>query len=254
MAIDYTKLLDGNSLKAIKSYIDNNFVKSNSSITGATKCKITYDSKGLVTAGANLAASDIPNLAANKITSGTFADARIASASTWNAKTKITLNGTAVTSTSIYAPTTSGTAGQYLKSNGSGKAPTWVAAPTSGGGGGGYNFTLDLLEDGVVGIGATFSIIVYKSDGTYYSNTMLETGDAISINNAIAVKMQCTNWGGRDYVSNTVGSGSVFGTIENNSITKIWDISSLSSLTTVGKEANLILLSDCTCEITYEAE
>ena len=30
MAIDYTKLLDGNSLKAIKSYIDNNFVKSNS--------------------------------------------------------------------------------------------------------------------------------------------------------------------------------------------------------------------------------
>ena len=113
MAIDYTKLLDGNSLKAIKSYIDNNFVKSNSSITGSTKCKITYDSKGLVTAGANLAANDIPSLPASKITSGTFADARIASASTWNSKTKITLNGKAVTSTSIYAPTTSGTAGQY---------------------------------------------------------------------------------------------------------------------------------------------
>lgn len=252
MAIDYTKLLDGNSLKAIKSYIDNNFVKSNSSITGATKCKITYDSKGLVTAGANLAASDIPNLPTSKITSGTFADARIASASTWNAKTKITLNGTAVKSTSIYAPTTSGTAGQYLKSNGSGKAPTWVAAPTSGGGGG-YNFTLDIIQEGGVGVGAMFSITLYKSDGTYYSTT-LETGDAISINNVIAVKMQCTDWGGRDYVSNTVGSGSVFGTIENNSITKIWDITSLSSLTTVGKEANLILLSDCTCEITYEAE
>ena len=35
---------------------------------------------------ATLAASDIPNLDASKITSGTFADARIASASTWNAK------------------------------------------------------------------------------------------------------------------------------------------------------------------------
>lgn len=69
--------------------IDNllsNKVTANTAITGATKCKITYDSKGLVTAGANLAASDIPSLAADKITSGTFADARIASASTWNAK------------------------------------------------------------------------------------------------------------------------------------------------------------------------
>lgn len=61
-------------------------ITANTAITGATKCKITYDSNGLVTAGANLAASDIPSLAADKITSGTFADSRIASASTWNAK------------------------------------------------------------------------------------------------------------------------------------------------------------------------
>lgn len=61
-------------------------VAANTAITGATKCKVTYDSKGLVTAGADLAASDIPSLPASKITSGTFADARIASAATWNAK------------------------------------------------------------------------------------------------------------------------------------------------------------------------
>ena len=61
-------------------------VVANTAITGATKTKITYDAKGLVTAGADLEASDIPALDAAKITSGTFADARIASAATWNAK------------------------------------------------------------------------------------------------------------------------------------------------------------------------
>lgn len=39
-----------------------------------------------MTEGADLVASDIPELAASKITSGTFADERIASAETWNAK------------------------------------------------------------------------------------------------------------------------------------------------------------------------
>ena len=39
----------------------------NNAITGATKCKITYDSKGLVTSGADLQASDIPSLTLSKI-------------------------------------------------------------------------------------------------------------------------------------------------------------------------------------------
>lgn len=37
----------------------NSKVDANTAITGATKCKITYDSKGLVTAGADLASSDV---------------------------------------------------------------------------------------------------------------------------------------------------------------------------------------------------
>ena len=46
-------------------------VDENASITGATKTKITYDSKGLVTAGADLAASDMPSgIDANKIGAG----------------------------------------------------------------------------------------------------------------------------------------------------------------------------------------
>lgn len=46
----------------------NNRVVANSSITAGTRTKITYDSKGLVTAGADLDASDIPALAISKIT------------------------------------------------------------------------------------------------------------------------------------------------------------------------------------------
>lgn len=57
--------LDGVT-SAIQTQI-NNKVTKNDNITAATKCKITYDAKGLVTAGADLAASDIPDLSATYI-------------------------------------------------------------------------------------------------------------------------------------------------------------------------------------------
>lgn len=44
------------------------FVLKNDTITGATKAKITYDAKGLVTAGADLTVDDIPALPITKIT------------------------------------------------------------------------------------------------------------------------------------------------------------------------------------------
>lgn len=75
---------EGSHLTKVQA--DEYYVAKNSNITAGTHTKITYDSKGLVTGGANLAASDIPELPASKITSGTFADDRIASASVWNAK------------------------------------------------------------------------------------------------------------------------------------------------------------------------
>ena len=43
-------------------------VTANAAITAGTKCKITYDAKGLVTGGANLAASDIPDISATYVT------------------------------------------------------------------------------------------------------------------------------------------------------------------------------------------
>lgn len=47
---------------------DTSRVEANDPITGATKTKITYDSKGLVTSGEDLTANDIPNLTLSKIT------------------------------------------------------------------------------------------------------------------------------------------------------------------------------------------
>lgn len=56
-------LTEFNGLKTIV----NGKVTANANITAGTKCKITYDAKGLVTAGADLTASDIPTLAISKI-------------------------------------------------------------------------------------------------------------------------------------------------------------------------------------------
>ena len=52
-------------------------VTANTAITGATKCKITYDAKGLVTSGADLEAADIPNLSLSKITDVTASAAEV---------------------------------------------------------------------------------------------------------------------------------------------------------------------------------
>lgn len=49
------------------SYADVGAVAKNTDITGSTKCKITYDSKGLVTAGSDLQASDIPDLSSSYV-------------------------------------------------------------------------------------------------------------------------------------------------------------------------------------------
>ena len=65
----YAKKAEVPTLTAFNSLATtvNGKVTANANITAGTKCKITYDAKGLVTAGANLEESDIPTLATSKI-------------------------------------------------------------------------------------------------------------------------------------------------------------------------------------------
>lgn len=75
---------------------------------------------------------------------------------------RVTLNGSTASSPSFYAPTSSGTAGQVLQSNGSGKAPTWTTLNTSSGGSGGsstfaYLTESDIMVDEVINISSYLS-------------------------------------------------------------------------------------------------
>ena len=56
---------------------DGTFIKVNPTITGATKTKITYDAKGLVTAGDDLAESDIPSIHLSKVSDVTATAAEV---------------------------------------------------------------------------------------------------------------------------------------------------------------------------------
>ena len=58
----------------------------NNSITGATATKVTFDTEGHITATSALIDTDIPNLSADKITSGTFPTARIGAKAVTGAK------------------------------------------------------------------------------------------------------------------------------------------------------------------------
>lgn len=72
--------------KAVKTAYDkaNAAVVANSAITGATKCKITYDAKGLVTGGADLTASDIPDLSATYVSKAAKFEYDLTKVATYN--------------------------------------------------------------------------------------------------------------------------------------------------------------------------
>lgn len=73
-------------------------VEANTAIASATKCKITYDSKGLVTAGADLEVSDIPDISETYETKSNKSDSFTESSSEAYASTKALVDGLATKS------------------------------------------------------------------------------------------------------------------------------------------------------------
>ena len=99
VTIKGTSPIVSSSSSAITSSGTRTLSHATSGVTAGTYNNVTVDKYGHVTSGSN---TTIPS---------------------------ITLNGSSSTSPSFYAPTSAGTSGYYLKSNGSG-APTWTQFPT----------------------------------------------------------------------------------------------------------------------------
>jgi len=99
-------------------------VDENAAITGATKTKITYDSKGLVTAGADLAATDLPSaIDATKIADGSVTNTEFQYIGGLTSDAQTQLNGKQATITGAATTIDDAdlTASRALVSDGSGK-------------------------------------------------------------------------------------------------------------------------------------
>ena len=117
---------------AVQTQIDAK-VASNAAITGATKAKITYDSKGLVTAGADLAATDLPSgIDAAKIGSGVVSNAEFAYLDGVTSAIQTQIDGKQATITGGATTITSSnlTASRALASDASGKVAVSTVTST----------------------------------------------------------------------------------------------------------------------------
>lgn len=73
--VDNDSAVTGTHVDDALNHLSTTKVEANAAITGATATKITFDSKGLVTSGTSLSASDLPTgIDATKIGSGTVSD------------------------------------------------------------------------------------------------------------------------------------------------------------------------------------
>lgn len=102
---------------------------ANSGVTAGNYTKVTVDAKGRVTAGTTLAAADIPNLDASKVTSGTFDTARIPNLD-WSKITSgkpTTLSGYGITdAVNISDIVTTAAANKILKLDSNAKLPASI--------------------------------------------------------------------------------------------------------------------------------
>ena len=123
-------------------------VVANEPITGGTYTKITYDAKGLVTGGANLVASDIPDLSASYVAVGRIGAASGVASLDSGSKVPIAQIPTGVTQNTVPLITSNGagTAGQALVVNAAGNGFEYRAVP---------DHSMSRVEFSITGDGST---------------------------------------------------------------------------------------------------
>ena len=92
---DSVQSVNGKTGVVTLNHQDIGAVESNTEIVGSTKCKITYDSKGLVTAGEDLVSDDIPDISATYETKSNKSDSFTESSSETYTSTKALVDGLA---------------------------------------------------------------------------------------------------------------------------------------------------------------
>ncbi len=95
---DAVQPVNGKTGAVTLTHEDVRAVQANTAITGTTKCKITYDSKGLVTSGEDLTSADIPNISETYEVKSNKSDSFTESSSTTYASTKALVDGLATKS------------------------------------------------------------------------------------------------------------------------------------------------------------
>ena len=92
---DSVQSVNGKTGVVTLNHQDIGAVESNTEIVGSTKCKITYDSKGLVTVGEDLVSDDIPDISATYETKSNKSDSFTESSSETYTSTKALVDGLA---------------------------------------------------------------------------------------------------------------------------------------------------------------
>ena len=90
---DLVQSVNGKVGTVVLNYEDVGAVGDNPEIIGSTKCKITYDSKGLVTSGEDLTSADIPDISSIYETKSNKSDSFTESSSMAYASTKALVDG-----------------------------------------------------------------------------------------------------------------------------------------------------------------
>lgn len=151
--------LDGVT-SAIQGQIDGK-VTANSAIAGATKTKITFDAKGLVTGGADLVAGDIPDLSGTYLTSESFTSVTVnGAASTTTYNVALLAQGDTATATDVYIESADFTF-THSSSAGRGKLSTG-----------------DLLVKGDLTVLGTGSVINLQQENVYMRDAIITLGNA----------------------------------------------------------------------------